>query len=128
MLNQGENIQFRRFETGATRDTDSGKFDYEGFICPFVLEEYAKYMHKCRVQSDGNLRDSDNWQKGIPLKQYIKSLVRHLMEVWMVWRGGKVHPKKETDPQNDLELMCAIMFNSMGYIHEKLKEKRANTN
>ena len=58
----------RNFDTGATRDVDTNKLDFEGFLSPVVLERYAEYMHKNRVQADGNLRDSDNWQKGIPKK------------------------------------------------------------
>ena len=45
--------QGRTFETGAYRDTDNGKLDYEAFLCPRVLESYAQYMHKNRIQSDG---------------------------------------------------------------------------
>ena len=67
----------RTFDTGATRDTDDGKLDYEGFISPLVLERFARYMHTHRLQPDGTLRDSDNWQKGIPRDQYIKSAWRH---------------------------------------------------
>ena len=53
----------RKFETGATRDTDEGKLDFEGFFSPIVMERFAEYMNKHRRQSDGQLRDSDNWQK-----------------------------------------------------------------
>jgi hypothetical protein len=63
----------REFETGATRNPEEGKLDYEGFLSPLVLECYAKYMHEHRLQSDGKLRDSDNWQKGIPKEVYMKS-------------------------------------------------------
>ena len=72
----------RQFKTGATRDTDEGKYDYEGFISPLVLERFAQYMHKHRKQSDGNLRASDNWQKGIPKDAYIKSAWRHFVDWW----------------------------------------------
>lgn len=101
----------RRFDTGATRDAVGDKLDYEGFLSPLVLERYAQYMHKCRFQSDGNMRDSDNWQKGIPLDVYMKSLWRHFMAVWIGHRKG-------TYSEEDL---CAIMFNAMGMLHEKLK-------
>jgi len=80
----------RRFDTGATRDTDEGKLDFEGFLSPLVLERYAQYMNKHRKQSDGKLRDSDNWQKGIPLKAYIKSLWRHFFDLWKIHRGAIV--------------------------------------
>lgn len=105
----------RQFETGATRDTDEGKLDYEGFLSPAVLERYAQYMHKNRIQADGSLRDSDNWQKGIPKDAYMKSMFRHFMEVWMNHRG-----LTETDMK---ESLCALMFNVMGYLHEELKNE-----
>jgi hypothetical protein len=110
----------RTFSTGATRDTDTNKLDYEGFISPLVLKRYAQYMHKHRKQSDGKLRDSDNWQKGIPQLQYRKSLVRHLIDAWIILRGWQ----ELSDVEEDIEdLLCAIKFNTDGLLHEILKEK-----
>ena len=77
----------RSFDTGATRDTGEGKLDYEGFFSPVFMEQFAKYMNMHRLQSDGKLRDSDNWQKGIPTDVCIKSLYRHFMETWKEHRG-----------------------------------------
>jgi len=107
----------RTFNTGATRDTDEGKLDFEGFLSPIVIERFAEYMHKHRKQSDGKLRDSDNWQKGIPIKEYMKSLFRHFMDIWKEYRGYKSRDGIE-------EALCANMFNSMGYLYEILKEKK----
>lgn len=106
----------RTFETGATRDSDDDKLDYEGFLSPIVLTRFAEYMHKNRIQSDGNLRSSDNWQKGIPKEQYIKSLFRHFMELWTLHRGSLDYSEEKED------ILCAIMFNSMGYLYELLKK------
>jgi hypothetical protein len=107
----------RHFETGATRDTDEGKLDYEGFLSHGVLERYAQYMHKNRIQADGQLRDSDNWQKGIPKDAYMKSMFRHFMDVW----------NEHRNPNDDLDVraesLCALMFNVMGYLHEDLKRR-----
>ena len=103
----------RQFESGATRDTDIGKLDFEGFLSPVVLERYAEYMNKHRLQSDGNLRDSDNWQKGIPIPQYVKSLWRHFFAVWKGHRNGKI----------DEDDVCGVLFNIMGILHEILKKK-----
>ena len=75
----------RLFDTGATRDTDANKLDFEGFLSPRVLRQYAEYMHKCRLRNQPHgeaLRASDNWQKGMPKDSYMKSLVRHVMELW----------------------------------------------
>jgi hypothetical protein len=105
----------RTFETGATRDTDDGKLDYEGFLSPIVVERYARYMHTHRVQADGSLRSSDNWQKGIPREAYMKSAWRHFVDWWREHRG---YPSRE-----GLEdAICALLFNAMGYLHELLIE------
>jgi len=110
----------RTFESGATRDDDKDKLDYEGFLSPLALERYAQYMHKCRVQADGKLRDSDNWQKGIPLGQYMKSKFRHFMETWKTCRGARgLKAKAELE-----ESLCAELFNTMGMLHELVKERR----
>jgi hypothetical protein len=108
----------RRFATGATRDTDAGKLDYEGFLSPLVLERYARYMNRHRVQSDGNLRDSDNWQHGMPRDQYIKSGWRHFMDWWAAHRGLTALAREPLE-----EAICALLFNVMGYLHEHLKEQ-----
>lgn len=107
----------RQFETGATRNTDEGKYDYEAFMSPMVIERYAAYMHKNRIQANGQLRDGDNWQKGIPKNAYIKSAWRHFMD-W--WKEHRNIPTQEGIEQ----ALCAILFNVMGYLHETLKEQR----
>ena len=106
----------RTFDTGATRDNDQGKLDFEGFFSPLVLEEYAEYMNKHRKQSDGQLRDSDNWQKGIPLTVYMKSLWRHFFDLWKEHRGI---PTQE----GRIEALMGCLFNVMGYAHQYLIEK-----
>lgn len=107
----------REFGTGATRSADKGKHDLEGFLSPLVLERFAQYMDKNRIQPDGSTRASDNWQKGIPLDSYMKSAFRHFMS-W--WANHRKWPASE-----DLEdALCAVMFNVMGYLHETLKRKR----
>lgn len=103
----------RTFSTGATRDTDRNKPDYEGFLSPAVLRRFGVYMLKHQIQPDGTTRASDNWQKGIPKDQYMKSLLRHVIDAWAVHRGA------EGELQ---DLCCAILFNVQGYLHELLKE------
>jgi len=34
----------RKFKSGALRDDDEDKIDYEGFLSPIVLERYAQYI------------------------------------------------------------------------------------
>lgn len=113
----------RVFETGATRDDDTNKFDYEGFLSPLVIERYAEYMHKCRLQADGKLRASDNWQLGQSPIVYMKSLYRHFVATWKMHRICYHPDKYSTIPYNRFEQeenLCAILFNTMGYLHEIL--------
>lgn len=106
----------RKFKTGATRDTDADKLDFEGFLSPLVIESYATYLHKHKKQADGNIRDSDNWQKGIPFDVYMKSGWRHFFDVWKEHRGLKSKGGIE-------DALCGLLFNIMGYLHEYIKTK-----
>jgi hypothetical protein len=101
----------RVFASGATRDLDENKLDFDGFFSPLVMEEFAKYMHGKRKMADGSMRDSDNWQKGIPLDAYMKSMWRHFFAVWKSHREGTV----------SREDLMGLMFNVQGFIHETLK-------
>jgi hypothetical protein len=113
------------FATGATRSASDDKLDYEGFLSPIVLRRYAQYMHANRVQRDGRLRASDNWQKGMPRENYRKSMIRHLMDFWIGARGFDVERPadlRETIAYDENDILCAILFNVMGHLHENLKE------
>jgi hypothetical protein len=109
----------RVFETGATRDSEDGKLDFEGFLSPAVIQRYGEYMDGCRHLPDGTLRDSDNWQQGIPITVYMKSKWRHFLETWTLHRKG-VHGKQLEDS------LCAELFNTMGMLHEELKLHEAD--
>ncbi len=113
----------RNFNTGATRDTDENKLDFEGFLSPLVLQRYAEYLNKHRTQADGKLRDSDNWQKGIPLKVYMKSAFRHFFDWWANHRHVETVIKEDVE-----ESLCGLLFNTMGYLHEYLKDKASDYN
>jgi len=108
--------EIRKFETGATRDTDDGKFDYAGFLSPLVLKRFAEFMHKHRFQADGSMRSSRNWQKGIPKDVYMSSGFRHFMDWWTNHEGFKADEDLE-------ESLCALIFNTSGYLFEILKKK-----
>lgn len=113
-----------QFETGATRSADVDKLDYEGFLSPLVLQRYAEYLHEHRTQADGNLRDSDNWQQGMPRPRYVKSLIRHTFDFWKRWRNPSLNPRDETGQNKAIEDdACAIMFNIQGWLLETLKER-----
>ena len=126
-------LLMRKFDTGATRDDEETKVDFEGFLSPLVIERYGKYMHYHRIQADGKLRDSDNWQKGIPISVYIKSWWRHFFNVWKMWRQMKAnYPVSLSVPDlSEIELghlseaLCAALFNNMGMLHEIEKEKQS---
>lgn len=108
----------RQFDTGATRNTDEEQLDYEGFLSPLSLRRFAEYMHAHRFQADGTVRDSDNWQKGIPRESYRKSLLRHTMDVWLDGR--------EFDSREDVEnALCGVIFNAQGLLHELVKARLA---
>jgi hypothetical protein len=123
----GAQGQVRQFSTGATRDSDEGKNDYEGFLSPLVLEAYGDYMTAHRKQSDGSLRDSDNWQKGMGLPTYMKSLLRHVLTAWKLHRGYSVRPERVggvlVTPTIE-DALFAVLFNAMGYLHERLTAKQ----
>jgi len=114
----------RNFETGATRDSEEGKFDYEGFLSPLALEAYGAYMNGHRKQTDGGLRASDNWQKGMSRDVYIKSAWRHLITLWKLHRGIACFDERDGHEVTKVEAACGLLFNTFGYIHEQLKEQR----
>lgn len=112
----------REFDSGATRDNNEDKHNYEGFLSPLVIEEFGRYMHRHRYQADGEIRDGDNWQKGIPTEAYIDSLLRHVMDVWLHHRG---HPERAREPI--VEALCAILFNAQGMLFNILLEQETTT-
>lgn len=111
--------KIRTFKTGATRDIEDQKLDYEGFLSPMVLKAYAEYMNKHRNQSDGKLRDSDNWQHLFGENHYdvcMKSLTRHFFDLWLFHRGSKGRETKE-------DALAGIMFNTMAFWFKLLKDE-----
>lgn len=104
------------FKTGATRDASATKPDFEGFMSPLVLHAYGRFMQYNREMEDGSLRESDNWQLGIPLANYMKSLWRHHVDLHLHHRGRGYLAK-----QTLVWTLCAIIFNASGYLHELLK-------
>jgi len=109
----------RTFSTGSTRDTEEGKNDYEGFLSPLVIEAYGDYMTRHRFQARDLVRESDNWQKGIPKSVYIKSAWRHLIDLWKEHRGYESRDGID-------EALGGLLFNIMGYWLEYLRERDTN--
>jgi len=105
----------RTFASGATRDNDDMKLDYEGYLSPQVLRTYGEYMLRHQVQADGAARASDNWKNGIPRDAYMKSMWRHFMDVWRV---HQVVGSTEEWTTSNKDALCALLFNVMGYLYE----------
>ena len=108
----------RKFDTGATR-SGGNKPEYAGYLSPRVIEAFGRYMFEHQAQPDGTVRESRNWQKGIPQESYVQSMFRHFMEVWTIYertRGDVV-----VAAQYEQELLTALMamfFNVQGMAHE----------
>jgi len=110
------------FETGATRSEDTVRDDPDGYLSPLFMDLYFRYMTKNRTQADGQVRESDNWQKGIPRNRYMKGLWRHFYHMWTRHRGWDVNdPLAADDIEEDI---AAMFFNLQGYAHEYLKDKQ----
>jgi hypothetical protein len=115
----------RQFDTGATRDTTQGKPEPAGFESSAVIARYAEYMQKHRVQADGNLRQSDNWKKGMPRDVYMHSMFRHFLDVWSLWE--MTQDPNWDDEMNPVhvesleESLCALRFNVQGMLYEVLR-------
>jgi len=118
LQNHAEAVRLmREFATGATRNVDSAEPDYEGFLSPLVILRFGQYMNEHRTQADGTTRDSDNWQKGIPLTSYMSSLLRHVMDTWLCRRGHEALAREDIE-----KALCGVLFNASGMLHEILKE------
>lgn len=113
----------RTFDTGATRSPLGDKLEYAGFLSPLVLKRFAEYMHKHRAQADGTIRDSRNWQKGIPLSSYEDSLIRHVIDVWL-WCEGLDCEIEDNIEDNIEDVLCAVIFNAQGMLFELLRLQR----
>lgn len=111
----------RKFDTGATRDTVEGKLDYMKALSPIVLQRYVQYLDKHRLQSDGSMRDFNNWKKGIPLDTYHSSKGRHFFAAWLIEEGYEVSDNH--GPVDEEDALCGELFNTMGRLHELLKGK-----
>jgi hypothetical protein len=121
--------EIRTFKSGATRNLDDNKFEYDGFLSVDVIKRFAQYMHSHRIQADGSLRASDNWKKGIPTDAYMKSMFRHFVDVWEIYDkdgiNGKMKIKNPEGQEVDLEeVLCSLFFNVQGMLHELLKQKK----
>lgn len=108
----------REYKSGATRDDAEHKIDPEGYLSPLVIKAFSEYMLRHQKTAKG-MRGSDNWQGLFGEEHYdvcAKSMWRHFLDFWMFHRGYKGRDDME-------EALCAILFNSMAYLHKYLVEK-----
>ena len=61
----------QNFETGARRDTQEGKGRFD-LLPVHAIIRLAKHFENGAVKYS-----PDNWRKGIPLRRYVDSLLRH---------------------------------------------------
>lgn len=113
--------ELRTFATGATRDTARDKHEPWGFTSALAEQRFCGYMHRHRMQADGELRDSDNWKKGIPASAYRHSLSRHIQDLRLIFEGY-ASQAGEADLE---EVLCAVLFNVQGLLHETVKARLA---
>lgn len=104
----------RTFESGATRNSDENRIDPEAYLSPSALYEYCSYMKRHALQADGKIRSGDNWQKGMPRSVYMKSLWRHMLDLWLEHRGYESRDGIEA-------ALCGIIFNAFGYLLEYIE-------
>jgi hypothetical protein len=109
----------RVFESGASRNSDEGKLDHGGFNSAIVDLEYAKYMHKNRFLEDGTMRDGDNWKKGFPIEEIVKSINRHHMDFRLLTEGYIVLEDEQEHKMK--QALMGLRFNVNAYLHEMMK-------
>ena len=97
---------FRKFPSGASRDTAIGKLDIARYIHPLVLKRFAEYMLEKQTMPDGTTRSGDNWQKGIPPQELLSSLQRHNLDIWL-------HMKDQDATENLSDALMGALFNTM---------------
>lgn len=94
----------QEFETGAVRDTQTGKGRYD--LLPVVaLERVAKVYQK-----GAEKYDERNWMQGIPISRFMDSALRHLMQY--------------AEGRRDEDHVAQAAFNVLGIIHTEAMVER----
>lgn len=105
----------RKFKSGATRDDDKQKLNYIGSFSPLALRRFAEFMRDHNIKNGDLKRNEGNWKKGMPKQSYIESKIRHFVDFWITHEGY--------EDGNIEDMLCADIFNAMGYLHELLVAK-----
>ena len=120
------NKSVRIFNSGATRDNNEGKLEFARFMSPIVLKRFAEYMDLHRKQTDGNLREPDNWMNLFGDKHEdvcLDSLFRHVMDVWLINKGFQTEAREDIEPA-----LCANLFNAQAWLFKVLMDKQERKN
>lgn len=96
-------------KTGAVRNNDAGKPNFVESKSWIADWRYGKYMRRIE---DRKVFPPDNWRKGIEVKEYEKSLIRHL-DIYMMnkYEGQNIEP--------EVDHLAAMRFNLDGIMHEQ---------
>ena len=115
-LFEHQNNSKRVFESGAIRNVDTNKVNFVESLSFLALKRYSTYMRSKQDQMG-----EGNWKKGIPIKEYEKSLLRHLNQYF-----GNKYEGMNDEP--DCDHLSAAFFNLQGLIHEieKLSKNESN--
>lgn len=117
-------MSIRKFETGAIRDTNEGKYEYARHLDSRTLRRYIAYMHAHRNLPDGSVRAPDNWKAGMG-DTYVDSGFRHWMDVWEIEQYGSATDHRTGKPIDLEEALCGALFNCFGKLFEVLRAKDA---
>lgn len=104
------------FESGAIRDSQEGKEEYQEAISDLTLRRYALYM-----LSQAKKYGKGNWKKGISSESYSNSLDRHLNKYRIKKNWG-------IDIEPGVDHLSAALFNLQGLIHNEEMEKYKKSN
>ena len=113
--------QIREFNTGANRNVSEGKIDPSAAQCPRCFQLYCEYIKKNRKLVNGVVRSDDNWQKGFPPKETIKSLRRHTLDTELHLHGDGQHAEETYD-----NALGGVIFNGFSLWHEHHKNDKTN--
>ena len=114
--------ELRNFDTGAIRDNDDSKINYQGALSPLVLEAYGAYIQKHSLLPDGTRRNNKNWQNLFGTHEEhrqvcIESAWRHFIDLLMEHDGY--------DSRDGLdEAIGGLLFNIQAYWFSVLKERK----
>lgn len=110
----------REFETGAVRDNDDGKLNFEGALSPQVLWAFTAYMASHSKMKDGTIRSAGNWKKGFPDDVLMECLMRHVFDLWMLYEGETPVRPEDGHEVDWNDALGGAMFNLQAIWHKKL--------